>query len=71
MNGKDNVELWALDLGNWLIPEGERERITEQKKWVTDTVITSLENKNADGKQEKQEKKLAGGLDESIWFYGC
>lgn len=48
--------------GKWLILGGERERVTDTKG-VTDTMITSLDNKNADGKQERQEKKLVGGQD--------
>ena len=46
--------------GKWLILGGERERVTDTEG-VTDTMITSLDNKNADGKQERQEKKLVGG----------
>ena len=36
------------------------ERKNYRTKGVTDTVITNL-GKNADGKQERQEKKLVGG----------
>lgn len=53
----NSVELCALHLGKWLILGGEKERMTDPKG-VTDTMITGLDNKNADGRQESQEKKL-------------